>query len=166
MLFSFKNLFLFLVLLVISLGFFVVVQAEWREGSLDATGQITSAANKAEMGDALDPQVIVTEIIKIALSVIGMIFIALIFMGGFWYINAQGDEEKIKKGTSIIRASVIGMLIVLSAYSIVYFVDKKFQRAAFIERTVTTATPYETESFYGIFDQQVPSQSAGDYIGR
>jgi len=62
-------------------------------------------------------------VIRIALSFMGVIFLALMVYAGILWMTARGEEEPIKKAQKIIMASIIGLLIVVSAYSITnYFV--------------------------------------------
>ena len=65
---------------------------------------------------------VVALIIKGFLGLLGVIFIILIVLAGYNWMTAAGDEEKIKKATSTIRSAIIGLLIIIAAYSITYFV--------------------------------------------
>ena len=51
-----------------------------------------------------------------------MIFLLLTVYAGYLWLTARGEEEPIKKAQKIIIASVIGLVIVVSAYSITNFV--------------------------------------------
>lgn len=61
-------------------------------------------------------------IIKIALSVLGVIFMAYTVYAGYLWMTARGEEEKIVKAKAIIRGSIIGLIIVLGAYAITLLV--------------------------------------------
>ena len=65
---------------------------------------------------------VVATMIKGFLGLLGVIFIILIVIAGYNWMTAAGDEEKIKKATSTIRSAIIGLLIIIAAYSITYFV--------------------------------------------
>lgn len=65
---------------------------------------------------------IIGEVIKTALSFVGVIFLVLMVYAGFLWMNARGDESKIEKSQDIIRAAIIGMIITVGAYSITAFV--------------------------------------------
>ncbi len=67
-------------------------------------------------------------LISVALGLLGMIFIILILVAGFNWMTAAGDEEKIKKAGSMIRAAVIGLLIVVSAFAIWTFISTMILR--------------------------------------
>ncbi|MFA6393484.1 MAG: pilin [Patescibacteria group bacterium] len=61
-------------------------------------------------------------IINIALSLLGVIFLALLIYAGFEWMTARGDEAKVTKAKDIMKNAVIGLVIVLAAYVISYFV--------------------------------------------
>ena len=65
---------------------------------------------------------IVAAIIKGFLGLLGVIFIILILIGGYNWMTAAGDEEKVKKAKDTLQRAIIGLLIVVSAYAITYFV--------------------------------------------
>ncbi|MBT3817157.1 MAG: hypothetical protein HOG08_02310 [Candidatus Magasanikbacteria bacterium] len=56
-----------------------------------------------------------------ALSIIGILFFILMLYGGFMWMIARGDEGKVEKGRNSIIAAVIGLLIVLSSYTVTVF---------------------------------------------
>ena len=64
----------------------------------------------------------VGRVIKIAIGLIGTIFLVLTVYAGFLWMTAAGEEEKVTKALGIIKTSVIGLAVVLAAYSITYFV--------------------------------------------
>lgn len=53
---------------------------------------------------------------------LGIIFIVLIILGGYNLMTAAGEEEKINKAKDTIVRAIIGLLIIIAAYSITYFV--------------------------------------------
>lgn len=64
-------------------------------------------------------------VVKTALALVGTIFFLLTIYAGILWMTAGGDEENITKATSILKASVIGLIITLSAYAITFFVTTK-----------------------------------------
>lgn len=65
---------------------------------------------------------IVSGIIKVLLSFLGVIFVVLIIYAGFMWMTSRGNEEAISKAKKIMTAAVIGLAIVLGAYIITYFI--------------------------------------------
>lgn len=91
--------------------------------------QVDAGVQGAGLPEKKDPREIIEVVIKVMLSLIGSLFMILLILGGFKYLNAKGDDGEVQKGTDMIRAAVIGLIIVLSAYSITLFVASKFQKA-------------------------------------
>jgi hypothetical protein len=65
---------------------------------------------------------IISEIIKAVLLLLGVVFLALIVYGGFIWLTSAGNEENITKAKKILTAAIIGVVIILSAYAITAFV--------------------------------------------
>lgn len=73
---------------------------------------------------------LIGKVIGTMLSLVGVIFFALMIYGGFLWMQARGNEEHTKKGLDTIIAAVIGIIIVMSAYAITNFVFKAVVPAA------------------------------------
>jgi len=69
--------------------------------------------------------VLIASIIRIALSVLGIIFVILIIYAGLTWMTSAGNEEKITKAKNVMTAAIIGLAIVLLAYAITTFVIEK-----------------------------------------
>ncbi len=76
----------------------------------------------AGLGEAKDPRIIVANIIKVALTIVGSIIVVLFIYGGYLIMTAAGAEDQVSKGKDTIKNAVIGLFIVLTAYSITTFV--------------------------------------------
>lgn len=48
----------------------------------------------------------------------GLTFIVLMIIAGYGWMTSNGNEEKIKKSVSTIKASIIGLVVSLSAWAI------------------------------------------------
>jgi hypothetical protein len=66
-------------------------------------------------------------IIGTFLSLLGVIFLILIMYGGFTWMTSGGNEIKVLKAKKILTEAIIGLIIILSAYSITYFVFHAIQ---------------------------------------
>jgi len=86
---------------------------------------LTNQAGYGEF-DYTNPQAVIAlkigAFIQIALSLLGVIFLVLTVYAGFLWMTAGGNEEQITKAKTMIRNSIIGLAIVISAYAITYFV--------------------------------------------
>lgn len=72
--------------------------------------------------DPQDIRVIISKLIRIILGFLGIIFTVLLIHAGFKWMTAAGNDEQAKEAKKQIINSVIGLLIVLAAYSITVFV--------------------------------------------
>lgn len=106
------------------------INGEAKQGSLsaDIMGQYDKTASKAEIGK-VDPRIAITGFIKVALTTIGSVFLALVVYAGYNLLTAGGEEDKVEKAKKTIQAAVIGLTITLAAYSITYFVGKSAHSA-------------------------------------
>jgi len=64
----------------------------------------------------------VLNIIRWFLGFLGLIAVVFVLYGGFTWLTAAGNEERISKAKKIISAAVVGLIIVLLAWAIVSFV--------------------------------------------
>lgn len=74
-----------------------------------------------------NPAALAASIIKVFLSLLGVVFLALLVYGGFTWMKAQGEEEEITRAKDTIKQAIIGLIIVLSAYAITFFVTSNLQ---------------------------------------
>jgi len=69
-----------------------------------------------------DPRLIVARLIHMALGFVGIILLLMILSSGFSFMVSGGDEEKTASAKRTLFNAIIGVIIILSAYSIVNFV--------------------------------------------
>lgn len=71
----------------------------------------------------------VAAIINVALGLLGIVAVVIIIAGGFLWMTAGGNEEKVDKARKMIFSGIIGLAIILSAYAIAKFVIEKLVTA-------------------------------------
>ncbi|MFA6194565.1 MAG: hypothetical protein WC719_02350 [Patescibacteria group bacterium] len=69
---------------------------------------------------------VISRIIYTLLSFIGILFFGLVIYGGFTWMTARGNEEKVKKAEGSIMNALVGLIITLSAYALSYFLINYF----------------------------------------
>ncbi|MEK7644225.1 MAG: pilin, partial [Patescibacteria group bacterium] len=69
-----------------------------------------------------DFRVIASKIIRAVLGLLGIIALALVLYAGYTITTSAGNEEKITQGKNILKNAVIGLVIIMSAFTIVQFV--------------------------------------------
>jgi ABC-type glycerol-3-phosphate transport system substrate-binding protein len=88
---------------------------------------IASAAGLVPCGDKGDPPCTFTDLMKLIENVMNFLIFTIgvpaaaiaIMIGGWLIVTAGGNESKISNGKKIVRAAVIGLVIVLGAWLIV-----------------------------------------------
>lgn len=68
---------------------------------------------------------IVANLFNFAISVSSVIFVVLLLIGGLMYLGSAGEEAQVTKSKQLMLAAIIGLFIVLSAWTVSTFVLKK-----------------------------------------
>lgn len=110
-----KTLFIFLLAFVLCFSIAGGVLAEDY-----GLGKTAETAHLTQYGS--DLPAIIGKVIGTVLSLIGVIFFALMIYGGFLWMTAHGKEEQAKQGLNTVIAAVIGLIVILAAYAISNFV--------------------------------------------
>ncbi len=79
----------------------------------------------SDRNDVRDVRLVVANIIKIFLGFMGIIFLVLIIYGGFIWMTASGQEDKINKARSLLITGIIGLIIVVSSFAIAELITDK-----------------------------------------
>lgn len=69
-----------------------------------------------------DIRITIAKIINVFLGLLGIIFIIMIVWAGFKWMTSGGNEDQIKEAQAQILRATIGLLIILSSWSITQFV--------------------------------------------
>lgn len=77
-----------------------------------------------------DPAVLTGQLISVVVGLVGILFLILTVYAGILWMTAAGDEKQVTKAKSILVRSVIGLVIVLSAYTITSFVVQSLMSAS------------------------------------
>lgn len=76
-----------------------------------------------------DPRVITARIINTAMMFLGLIAVVIILIGGFKWMTAGGNEDKVAESRKLMGAGVIGLVIILAAWGIAQFVLQQLVNA-------------------------------------
>jgi hypothetical protein len=93
-------------------------------------GLLTNVAVKNAGYKTTPIEQMVGSIIRIALDMIGVVFLVLIVYGGYVWMIARGDEAMVEKAKDTIINSTIGLAITLAAYGITYYVVNRLTESA------------------------------------
>lgn len=122
----FQNFKKILVFAQIMLVFFFHVQVcsaqMFDSGTLDKMGNQQGAFMDSSGYQDADISQIIAVVIQTFLGFLGIIFVVLIIYGGYLWMTARGNEEQVNKAKDTIKRAAVGLVIILAAYSITYFV--------------------------------------------
>lgn len=73
-------------------------------------------------GTKTELPVLIGQLINALLGVLGIMFVLLTVYAGYLYMMAQGNVENTEKAKKLLAQAVIGLVIIVAAYSIAQFV--------------------------------------------
>lgn len=91
-------------------------------------GGANTVSNATGLG-VKDPRAIAAQIINIILGFLGIIAVVIILMGGFKWMTAGGNEDKVGEAKKLITAGIIGLVIILASFGIATFVLSQLSAA-------------------------------------
>jgi len=83
---------------------------------------LEATRSAAQLPSETNIATIVGQIIYAILGFLGVVFVILLIYGGFLRMTAQGDSGKIKTSNGIITSAVVGVVIILAAYTLTAFI--------------------------------------------
>ncbi|MBD3248397.1 hypothetical protein GF382_03880 [Candidatus Falkowbacteria bacterium] len=96
-----------------------------REKQADVLADVAGLNRSATVGG------ITATLISVTLGMLGIVFIGLLIYGGFTWMTAAGNDDQVKKAMGIIKTAIIGLIIIVAAYSITAFVFNSLSEATF-----------------------------------
>ena len=95
------------------------------EGLNQTAGKITAYENQVGQDYNNFLQTKAGQIVGLALSFVGVIFLILMIYAGILWMTAQGNDQQVVKAKSMLINSTIGLIIVFSAYAITVFIGSE-----------------------------------------
>ncbi len=80
----------------------------------------TSGGQNIALGSR-DPRTMAAQLINVILTLLGVIAVVIVLLGGFKWMTAAGNEDKVGEAKKILAAGVIGLVIILAAWGIARF---------------------------------------------
>lgn len=71
------------------------------------------------LGNVTSIQGLIGRLIRVLLGLAGSVSLLMFVWGGFQYLSSAGDDKKVQKGKDTIKNAVIGIFIILFAYTFV-----------------------------------------------
>ncbi len=76
-----------------------------------------------------DPRTMVAQLINVILTLLGIVAVVIVLLGGFKWMTAGGNEEMVSEAKKLLGAGVIGLVIILAAWGIASFVLNELMKA-------------------------------------
>ncbi len=83
---------------------------------------LDDAAVKAGYKKAVTLEIFIRNLVNGAFGVLGLLFLAMVLYGGYNWMTAMGNEEKIDQGKSALIWATIGLVVIIAGYAITTFV--------------------------------------------
>jgi hypothetical protein len=71
---------------------------------------------------------LLVKVIKVLLGLAGIVGVLILVLGGYWYMASAGNEETAEKGKKAIVNSIIGLVVIILAYTIVNIITNELTR--------------------------------------
>lgn len=118
-----KKLLIFVLLLS---GLFVLTgSVVYAQSVAGETADLLKSAGEgqgANFGTPEDPRAVAAYAIQILLGALGILFVAYLVYSGYMLLTSGGNEEMVTKAKRNLLYSIIGVLLILSAYSLSAFI--------------------------------------------
>lgn len=105
-----------LLALVISAGVLFAAPTLAQDVDLDAFGETAGFATDVDLVETI------ARLIRVVIGFLGVIAVILVLYGGFVWMTAGGNEDRVKKAKRILTNATIGLVIVVSSFAIASFV--------------------------------------------
>lgn len=91
----------------------------------DAFGLDDTAKGTVVFKDAVKEKktlpTLIGDLLGVALSLVGLVFLGFAVYGGFRWMTAQGDSKSVQEGRDTLINATIGVILVMSAYVVTNF---------------------------------------------
>ena len=96
-------------------------------------GAQAAAPNTIDFGlDTIGPELglsqnqdikgVIASIVRVLLGFLGIIAVLIVLYGGFQWMTAAGNEDRVSSARATLTAGLIGLVIILSAYALASFI--------------------------------------------
>lgn len=99
-------------------------------------------------------------IIRIALSLVGTGFFALVVYAGFLWMTAQGNDEQVEKAMNVIKTATIGLVITLAAYGLTVYIVGVVALTSGKPSTGAVGTDYGNGGFWSSYGKTCTSKDS------
>jgi type IV secretory pathway VirB2 component (pilin) len=101
---------------------FLTLPALAQPNDVYGINNVNNGLNNSLPGAGTDLRTVAARIINFVLGFLGIIAVVIILFGGFKWMTAAGNEDKVAEARKLLVAGVIGLVIILAAWAISTFV--------------------------------------------
>jgi hypothetical protein len=91
------------------------------------TNPSTPVSMDNPIGNNIDINVFIGNIINYVMGVIGSLFLLFFVYGGLIWMTSQGNSEKVSKAKNILIWNTLGIFVIFASYAIIKFILQAFQ---------------------------------------
>lgn len=88
-------------------------------GALASLPSLASAATLTNPIGTTNFREVISRLIQAILGISGSIALLMFVYGGFLWLISAGEPEKVKKGKEVMKWAVLGLVVIVGAYTIV-----------------------------------------------
>jgi len=81
---------------------------------------------KPPSGFPIDPNTIISGLISLIIGFAGLVFFAMLVIGGFRYLTAGGDEKAAQEARKTLTNAGVGLIIIVAAFLIAQLLFQVF----------------------------------------
>ncbi len=132
-----------------------------------AVANLTEVADATNLGQE-DIRIIIGRVVRIVLGFLGIVAVLLVMYGGFLWMTARGDTDKVEQARKVLMNAGIGLIIILSSLAITQFVLNALSTALGLGQSsgggdaVELIDPFSTALGAGSIDWHYPRRNALD----
>lgn len=111
--------------MVAMMGVFVLAPVA-SVGAIDPLENVCNGTSDSEICDSRgtdDATDLITTIINVLLFVVGLLSVIMIIVSGISYVTSSGDAGKVAKAKNTLTYAIVGLIVALLAYAIVFWVS-------------------------------------------
>lgn len=99
-----------------------IANPEFWGGKGEEGSDIADNINKDILLGDKDPREIAASVINIILGFLGIVAVIIVLAGGFKWMTAGGNQDKVDEAKKLMTAGIVGLVIVLAAFGMAKFI--------------------------------------------
>lgn len=91
-------------------------------GAFSDVGGDTVCIDDPLQGAGSDPNILIGKVINATLGIVGSLALVMFIYGGFTWMLAAGNDQRVQKGKDILVWATVGLIVIFASYAMVRFV--------------------------------------------